>query len=48
MGALHIWPPEDTPRFGKRMFYGVADSKVLALLNTLGVLYCSPRLGGGP
>jgi ArsR family transcriptional regulator len=40
LGVLRAEGLVNTRREGKRIFYSVADPKVLALLNTLYQLYC--------
>ncbi|HCE09531.1 MAG TPA: transcriptional regulator [Oxalobacteraceae bacterium] len=40
LGVLRTEGVVNTRRDGKRIYYSVADQKVLALLNTLYALYC--------
>lgn len=40
LGVLRTEELVDTRRDGKRIYYSVADAKVLALLKTLYALYC--------
>ncbi len=48
LGVLRSEGLVNTRRDGKRIFYSVADPKVLALLNTLYGLYCTPAPGEAP
>lgn len=41
LGVLRTEGVVNTRRDGKRIYYSVADKKILALLNTLYNLYCS-------
>ncbi len=41
LGVLRTEGLVNTRRDGKRIYYSVADQKILALLNTLHGLYCS-------
>lgn len=45
LGVLRSEGLVNTRRDGKRIYYSIADAKVLALLNTLYELYC-PQQGG--
>lgn len=40
LGVLRAEGLVDTRRDGKRIYYSIADTRVLALLNTLSELYC--------
>ncbi len=42
LGVLRSEGLVNTRRAGKRIFYSVADPKVLAVLHTLYALYCQP------
>jgi ArsR family transcriptional regulator len=45
LGVLRAEGLVDTRRDGKRIFYSVADMKILTLLNTLYLLYCPKKKG---
>lgn len=46
LGVLRAEGLVSTRREGKRIYYSVADAKVLALLQTLYELYCPKQQGG--
>jgi DNA-binding transcriptional ArsR family regulator len=46
LGVLRLEGLVNTRREGKRIYYSVADPKVLAVLKTLYELYCPPQEGG--
>jgi DNA-binding transcriptional ArsR family regulator len=46
LGVLRLEGLVNTRREGKRIYYSVADPKVLAVLKTLYDLYCPPQEGG--
>ncbi len=48
LGVLRSEALVNTRRDGKRIYYSVADKKVLALLNTLYEQYCPQRDGVAP